>query len=131
MAQTPEDNREDRAQIPRSGMGAFPDDPEEQDTAETWAIKLSNSHPGWYRIVREDANGHELGDVAEEICEARTARLLRAAPDLLEAALGVDVLYAELQAALPTIANKPAYDFVQQAVKKARAALANADGRDA
>ena len=58
------------------------------------------------------------------------ARLIAAAPELLEAARGVDVLYAELQAALPAIANTPAFDIVQEAVRRARAAIAKAEGRE-
>lgn len=54
------------------------------------------------------------------------ACLMTAAPDLLEAAHGVDVLYTELGKALPGIVNTDAYDRVQQAVKQARAAIAKA-----
>ncbi len=57
------------------------------------------------------------------------ARLTAAAPDLLAALEGVDVLYTELSAALPLIANTPAFDRVQAAVKAARAAIARATGK--
>lgn len=56
------------------------------------------------------------------------ARLISAAPDLLEACHGVDVLYSELGKAMPGIVNTPAYDAVQEAVRKARDAIAKALG---
>ncbi len=48
--------------------------------------------------------------------------------EMLEALYGVDTLYAEMGKALPLIANTPAFDIVQDAVNKARAAIAKAEG---
>lgn len=46
--------------------------------------------------------------------------------DLLEAAHGVDVLYAEMHSAMPRLVGKPGYDIVVAAVQQARAAIAAA-----
>lgn len=54
------------------------------------------------------------------------ARLIAAAPALLEAARSVDVLYAELQAALPALVGTPAFDIVTKAVGHARAVIVEA-----
>ena len=56
------------------------------------------------------------------------ARLIAAAPALLEAAKGVDVLYAELAGALPEIVGTPGFDRVVAAVEQARAAIRAARG---
>lgn len=61
------------------------------------------------------------GAIPQEV-QALRAEVAR----LREALLGVDVVYAELQSALPAIANTPSFDLVQAAVKNARAALAAA-----
>jgi hypothetical protein len=45
---------------------------------------------------------------------------------LLEACHGVDILYAEMQAALPLIAGTKGFDLVTDAVRKARVAIAKA-----
>ena len=79
-------------------------------------------------MVRQQQNRH--GDVVEyRFLTPANARLIAAAPELLEAARGVDELYSELQAGLPKIANTRAMDIVQEAVRKARAAIAKAEGR--
>lgn len=59
------------------------------------------------------------------------ARLIAAAPELLEACEGVETLYAELGKALPALAGTPSYDVVQGAVRKARAAISKATGEGA
>lgn len=56
------------------------------------------------------------------------ARLMAAAPALLKAAKGVDVLYAELHCALPEIVGTPGFDRVVAAVEQARAAIRAARG---
>lgn len=86
---------------------------------------------------------HYKSDVESEdgrVCECTpfespraraNAILISATPDLLEACRGVETVYAELQAALPAIANTAAFDLVAGAVKAARAAIAKAEGRSA
>lgn len=66
---------------------------------------------------------------SNEVVRANAEYIVRAVnshAELLAALEGVDVLYAELSAALPAIANTPAFDRVQAAVKNARAAIAKA-----
>lgn len=59
------------------------------------------------------------------------AALIAAAPDLLEAAEGIEVVYAELGSALPGIVNTPSFDLVVAAVKRAREAVKKAKGESA
>lgn len=66
--------------------------------------------------------------VSEDQAQAN-ARLIAAAPDLLEAARGVQTLYAELNAAMPAIINTPGGEAVIAAVQRANAAIARAEGR--
>ena len=80
-----------------------------------------------------DRNGEPRGGLmhkAEDLDLAThpDATLIAAAPDLLEACKGVDEVYAALQSALPVIAGTSSFDVVTEAVRKARAAIAKAEG---
>ena len=100
-----------------------------QHTPGPWKFGFESVDPEWAIVTIE--GGLIIANVNADHRQEANARLIAAAPDLLEAAHGVDVLYAELQAALPKIANTRAMDIVQDAVRKARAAIAKAEGRHA
>lgn len=95
-----------------------------------WIVEFTEGRGGrigWPSLAWEDTNEGAPGDHPEN--EAN-ARLIAAAPDLLEACRGVDVLYAELHKALGGLVGDPSYDIVIEAVRKARTAIAKAEGRD-
>ena len=62
----------------------------------------------------------------ETFPSAANAKLIAAAPELLEACHGVDVLYSEMQAALPSVVGTKSFDLITDAVRKARAAIKKA-----
>lgn len=63
---------------------------------------------------------------------AHIVKCVNAHDALVEAAYGVETLYAEMSAALPAMVGTRGFDLVQEAVRKARATLAsiNADKPD-
>lgn len=99
-------------------------------TPGPWKVRQRRTKPPHdYEIEDSCPEGHGLVYVRMHNGEQEAnARLIAAAPELFEAARGVDVLYAELHAAMPAIVNRPAGDIVMEAVRKARAAIAKATG---
>lgn len=73
-----------------------------------------------------DADGFEIINQNGIVTNEGDARLIAAAPELLDALYGIETLYAEMSSALPSMVNKPGIDLVTEAVTKARAAIAKA-----